>query len=111
MLDIREGDYLVIGTKEYSIARIAYWGGALGTTPLFMREANILASTKRSPDIDKNGQRGTAIAYLTTLYVTPFDVVTPGLTKDVPLDLPARTLRCYAADSDGYVEIYAKEHV
>lgn len=79
-LDIREGDYLVVGSKSYPIASCAEWRWDNDAFDDSLPFALVEASTKRQAPMDKTtGKRGAATTKLTGLWCTPLDPLTPDL--------------------------------
>lgn len=106
MLDIIEGDILVISNKEYPIKSCAKWTG-FGSTGAFRRSARLSASTKRSAI--SGGMRSAAATYLTGLKATPLDPVSSDLAATVQLDTPAVLLQTFLSDGTDYVHLVVEE--
>lgn len=104
MLDIIDGDLLVIGGDTYLIRGVGAWSGALGDSAGFKRMATVTASTKRAPAVASN-QRGVPTTNLATVKVTPFDILDDSIGASIATESPTRVLRCYAADATGYAAL------
>jgi hypothetical protein len=73
MLDIREGDILVMNGKEYPILYCATWKDAVaGSTATFKRMCSETASTKRPPAVS-GAVRGDPEELLSSIKLTPLD--------------------------------------
>ena len=91
MLDIREGDVLVVGGQEYPIRSCAGWAwGARGRA--MRRLCTVTASTKRSP-APVAGKRGTPAAHLMNVRCTPVDPVEPEVAQRLGLNTPHELLQ------------------
>ncbi|MDD2921789.1 MAG: hypothetical protein PHQ36_05830 [Anaerolineales bacterium] len=73
-LDIREGDILVIGGREYPIRFCGDYSFAPGSTSSMRRMCSTTASTKRSPAV-VGGVRGDPEVKLTGIKCAPLDPV------------------------------------
>ena len=104
MLDIIDGDLLVIGSDSYLIRGVGAWSGWLRDSAAFKHMATVTASTKRAPAVASN-QRGVPTTNLATVMVTPFDILDDGISAAIATESPTRVLRCYAADATGYVAL------
>lgn len=71
-LDIREGDILVVGSKEYPIRFCGDWSFSAGSTSSMQRMCSVTASTKRKPAV-VGAVRGDAAAHLTNIKCMPLD--------------------------------------
>lgn len=99
-LDIKEGDYLVVGGKDYPIRFCEEWAwyGANG----IKRMLRVTASTKRQPAIT-GGKRGEAVTKLTGIKCTPLDSVNhvdPNIQNRLELNTPTEILQTFA-DGNG----------
>ena len=93
MLDIKEGDYLVVGASEYPIRSCAEWKWRYGRN--FKRMATVTASTKRNPAIT-SGKRGAPVANLTGVKCTPLDPISEDLANRLELETPHELLVSFA---------------
>ena len=107
MIDIREGDYLVVGLDEYPVKAVEIWNRLDFNTFSFSVMANITASTKRSAFSD--GKSGAPVAYLTSLAITPLDPVTQDIVERLALESPVRLLETFIADSAGFVHVIIED--
>jgi len=102
MLDVREGDVLVLGSTEYPIKSCEAWpwpAGTRGVVPFL----GATASTKRSPGITA-GKRGEPVAYLASVRSTALYPATPDILKREDLQTPHTLLMAYL---DGGDTVYA----
>ena len=107
MLDIREGDILVVGAKEYPIRSCAEW--VWGRSGRAMRRfLTVTASTKRQPAIS-GGKRGLAETYLVAIPCTPLDPVDPELMKRMALDTPHEVLQTFVDGGDTYYHLMLED--
>lgn len=107
-MDIREGDVLVVGSKDYPIKECGEWATDRMNTPGFRRMANVSASTKRAPAISA-GKRGAPVTNLTGLKCTPLDPVSSDIQKRVALDTPMELLQTFLTDGDGFVHLVLED--
>ncbi len=106
MLDIKEGDVLVVGANEYPIKASAEWAG-MKVTSSFRRLATISASTKRATT--SGGKRSAATTYLSGLSMTPLDPVSAELASSVGLSTPHELKQCYCGDSTGFLHLVIED--
>ena len=88
-IDIKRGDFLIVGTEQYAVKEMEWWDLENANTPAFVRMATVDCSTKR-PTFT-NSKRETvanASVNLSGLKCTPFDV----LSSDLALRLDLKTL-------------------
>lgn len=109
MLDIQDGDILVIDQIEYPIVAVGQWQGALNASPSFNRMATVTASTRRAAPVSGGQRDGSMNTILQSVSVTPFDVLTAAQANEPTIGFPFKTLRCYAADTTGFVELTVEE--
>jgi len=93
MLDIKEGDYLVVGVNEYPIRSCEEWTWRYGRT--FKRMTTVTASTKRNPAI-VSGKRGAPVTELTGVKCTPLDPISAELSNRLELETPHELLVSFA---------------
>ena len=108
MIDIREGDFLVIGSDSYPVKAVEEWSKTNFNTYSFARMANVSATTKRNPAV-ASGKRGTQTANLTGLSITPLDPVTRDVIERLALESPLRLLETFIADSTGFVHVIVED--
>lgn len=102
MLDVRNGDVLVLGGAEYPIKACEPWpwpAGTRGVIPFL----GATASTKRSPGMS-GGKRGEPAAYLAGVRSTALYPATPDILKREDLQTPHTLLMAYL---DGGDTVYA----
>ena len=109
MIDIREGDLLVVGTDEYPVKAVEKWTQADWNTKSFAHMASVSVSTKRNPTVGADGKRGTATTSLTGLKATPLDPVDLEVIQRLALDSPVRLLETFISDSTGFVHVVVEE--
>jgi hypothetical protein len=109
MMDIREGDVLVVGTKEYSIKACSEWTGSRMNSASFQRTATVSVSTKRSLSAS-DGKRLPVSTYLTGLKATPLDPVSAELaTSMFPESTPHELLQTFVADTTGFINLILED--
>jgi hypothetical protein len=108
MIDIREGDILVVGSDEYPVKAVEVWTKTSFYTRSFIKMADVSASTKRNPAVT-SGKRGTATTNLTSVSITPLDPVTLEVAERLALDSPVRLLETFMADSTGFVHVVVED--
>lgn len=99
-LDIKEGDYLVVGASEYPIRACEAWAWYGGTG--IKKLLRVTASTKRQPAIS-GGKRGVGATKLTGVRCTPLDPLnrlSPDILNRIELQTPNELLQTFA-DGDG----------
>lgn len=88
-IDIKKGDYLVVGTDQYVIREVEWWELKNANTPAFVKLATVSCSTKRlSFSNNKRQTVENASTHLTDLKCTSFDVI----SANVALRLDLKTL-------------------
>lgn len=107
MLDIKEGDVLVVSTKEYRIRFVGEWSG-WATSPSFKRFANVSASTKRAGTVT-SGKRADPTTNIASLYCTPIDPASSDLAQTIATKAPMELKECFAGDSTGFVRLALEE--
>lgn len=108
MVDIKEGDVLVVGSEEYPVKAVEKWTKANFNTYSFSHMASVTASTKRNPAV-ASGKRGSAAENLTGLSITPLDPVTQDVVERLALESPVRLLETFIADSAGFVHVIVED--
>jgi hypothetical protein len=107
MLDIVEGDQLVVGAKTYRIRFVGEWGG-WGVSSSFKRLANVSASTKRAGAV-AGGKRADPTTNLASLSCTPIDPASSDLAQTIATKAPYELKECFAGDSTGFVRLALEE--
>lgn len=107
-LDIREGDYLVVGGKEYPIRACQEWVWNRGTG--IRRFATVTATTKRQPVIT-DGKRGAPTTNLTGVKCTPLDPiqVTPEIRERFDLKTPHELLETFVDGTDTFYRLVLED--
>ncbi len=90
-LDIRPGDVLVVGTKEYPVRAVETWPW-VGSTASFAHLATVTASTKRPPAIAA-GKRGDAVTEISSLACLPLTPLSADVQRRLVLDTPYQALQ------------------
>ena len=107
-IDIKEGDLLVVASRQYPIKSCADWSQANFSTRAFRRMARLSASTKREP-AEANGKQGDPVPNLSGLKCTPLDPVNAEIQKRVALDTPMELLQTFITDGDGFVHLVVED--
>lgn len=107
MIDIREGDVLVIGSEEYPVKAVEVWTKASFNTYGFQRMANVSASTKRATI--SSGKRSAPTANLSGLKCTPLDAITAEVAARLALESPVRMLETFLSDSTGFLHVIVED--
>ncbi len=108
MIDIREGDILVVSGKDYPIRAVEEWEKELLFTRSFSRLATKTAATKRSPGVS-SGKVGTAVTNLTGLACLPLDPVSAEVERRLALDTPFEILQTFVSDGTGFLHLYLED--
>ena len=108
MIDIREGDTLVVGSETYPVKAVEIWTKANWNTSAFQKMANVSASTKRNPTIS-GGKRAAQTTSISGLSITPLDPVTQDVVERLALESPVRLLETFIADSTGFVHVIVED--
>lgn len=107
MLDILEGDLLVVNAVEYPIQAVGQWDMPFASSS-FERMANVSASTKRSPGII-SGKRGVPVTQLVNLYCMPLDPVDPQVRSRMAINTPHELLQTIIADGTGFCHLILED--
>ena len=108
MVDIREGDFLVVGSDSYPVKAVEEWTKANWNSYAFKHMATVTASTTRNPSV-ASGKRGTQAENLTGLSITPLDPVTQEIRERLALEGPHRLLETFISDSSGFVHVIIED--
>lgn len=106
MLDLREGDQLIVGSTTYRIRYVGEYAG-WGTSRSFSRMATVTASTKR-PSAVVSGVR-TLATQIASLSCTPIDPAASDLQQTIATKAPYELKECFAGDSTGFVRLALEE--
>ncbi len=106
MIDVKSGDVLVIGAKEYPVKSAADWSGNFRSIT-FARQARTAASTKRSQV--SSGKIQPASTFLTGLKVTPLDPVSAELATSAGLETPFNLRQCFLGDTAGFLHLIVED--
>lgn len=101
-LDIREGDFFIVGTREYPIKSCADWATSRMNTSGFKRMATVTAGTKRT-------KKNEPTTNLSNLKCTPLDPVDPELRKRLVLDTPHELLQTFVSDGTGFLHLILED--
>lgn len=108
-IDIKEGDFLVVGSTEYPIRAVSEYNSILLTySRTFARLATVTASTKRSPAV-VGGKRGAPALNLTGLKCTPLDPVDAETRQRLGLDTPHELKQTFLADATGFIHLILED--
>lgn len=107
-LDIREGDWLVYGGKDYPIKSCAEWDTTRMSKTSFRRMAYKSAATKRRGTVSATSA-GMIADHLTGLKCTPLDPVSPEIQKRVALDAPMELLQTFLTDGTGFIHLVVED--
>lgn len=105
-LDIREGDYLVNGTKEHPIKSCAEWAWSYGRGA--RRLMTLTVSTKRQPAM-VSGKRGGRTTKLTGLKSTPLDPVNAEIRQRLPVASPYELLQAFVDGGDVFYHLILED--
>jgi hypothetical protein len=105
--DIVNGDILVVGSEQYPIRSVAFWGG-YGRVGSISHLATVTASTKRSPAIS-GGKVGAPVTSVASLRCSPLDPVDPELRQRLSLETPHELLQTYVPDETGFFHLILEE--
>lgn len=107
-LDIREGDILVMNSRDYPILFCGVWKAKHGSTPAMQRMCTETASTKRPPAV-VGAVRGDATTNLTSLSVMPLDPVGGRdiNVRTLPI-APHEVRRTIVDGGDTFYEVYVE---
>lgn len=109
MIDIREGDVLVVRDVEYPIKSCAEWESNSRTrSRSFRRMAFKDASTRRRGTVSSTSA-GAIADHLTGLKCTPLDPVNPEIQKRVALDTPMELLQTFLTDGSSFVHLVLED--
>lgn len=102
-IDIKRGDYLIVGTNQYVIREVEWWDLGKANTPSFIKLATVSCSTKRAVFV--GGKRETtanASTHLSGLFCTPFDVLSSRLALRLDLQTIHTLRQTQIANETGY---------
>jgi len=108
LVDIKEGDVLVVSSTNYRIRSVAEWDSHGFVSPTFSLRATVSASTKRPPTM-ASGKRGGTAENLTGLTCTPLDPVTPELAQTAGLEAPYELRQTFLDDGTDFVHLIIEE--
>jgi hypothetical protein len=101
-MDIKPGDFLVVGGKDYPIKSVAEWTGTGMNSRSFARRATVSATTKRT-------KKGEPTTHLPGLTCTPLDPVDPETRRRLALETPHELLQTFLAESTGFVHLVLED--
>lgn len=108
MIDIQEGDILLVGEVEYPIRSVARWAAFGSVSLAFQRLANVTASTKRPPALSATGTRGAPTVHLVGIQITPLDPIDAELRARLKLNTPHELLECFV-NGDPYLRLTVED--
>lgn len=108
MIDVKEGDILVVSSVEYPVRSVGEWVKSSLHTKSFLKMATATASTKRSPAI-ASGKRGSPSTNLSGLSCLPLDPVQPELARRLALDTPHELLQTFVSDGTGFLHVIIED--
>jgi hypothetical protein len=108
MLDIREGDVLVVAGVEYPIRACEGWAWGLRGQAM-RRLCAVQAWTKRSPLV-AGGKRGAPVMHLGDVRCTPLDPVDANVAQRLGLATPHELLQT-TADGGNYFYVLVVEEL
>jgi len=103
MIDIQQGDILIVNGREYPVNNCAVWICNMPGAS-FSYLATEKAMTKRAPEI-QSMKRGEPIINLVGLHCMPLDPVSSETIRRFGLESPVNLLETYLADGDQYVHL------
>jgi len=103
-IDIKKGDYLVVGTNQYAIREVEWWDLENANTPSFIKIATVECSTKR-PTFSNNKRQTVANAStnLSGLKCSPFDVISSDLSLRLDLQTLHTLRQTQISNETGYI--------
>lgn len=107
-LDIKEGDTLMVGTKEYPIKSCADWSDWDYGSHGLRRFLKVKASTKRSPSMS-SGKRGSSTMQIRSLKCTPLDPVSAEIASRPDLETPHELLQTFADGGDAFYHLILED--
>jgi len=107
VLDVREGDFLVVGGREYPVRSCAEWTDWRGGRGM-SRLLSVTASTKRSPAVS-GGKRGAPATHLTRVRCMPLDPVDADLAQRMGLNTPHELLQTVADGGDAFYVLVVED--
>ena len=106
VLDVREGDFLVVDGLEFPIRSCAAWTWGGGRA--MRRLLTVTASTKRSPAVS-GGKRGAPATHLTGVRCMPLDPVDADLAQRLGLNTPHELMQTVADGGDAFYVLVVEE--
>lgn len=108
-LDIKSGDFLVIGSKSYPIKKANSWTMDDGDNASFEALSTVSCSIQRSPAEDVNMLIGPAVDHLTGKTCIPLAPIGDQLARDTGLESVVGIYQTFIADADGYVHLLVQD--
>lgn len=99
-LNIRQGDVLVVGTKEYPILFCGEFSHESGSTASMKKMCRVTASTKRRPAV-VSGKRGDPVTQIVSMKCTPLDPASAYARELVVRELPQAPINILETMVDG----------
>lgn len=107
MIDIKEGDYLVLGGVTYPVKSVATWSGKVSGKSLY-RMATEVGTTKRTPD-PINGVFAQTSDHLVDLSCLPVMPVDSDTRRRVGLESPVELCMTFVIDTTGIYLVILEE--
>jgi hypothetical protein len=108
MLDVLEGDILVVAGRQYPIRSAAQWQSSKFMLRNFQRMATVTASTLRPAPVT-GGKRGEPVTQIASLLCTPLDPADPEVRARIALETPHELLETFIADDDGFIDLVIED--
>ena len=108
VLDVKEGDLLVVDGVEYPVKSVKRWTVPLVTSRSFQYMATVQAVTKRNPDV-VNGKRGEPVVHLALLNILPLDPVDEDVQTRAGMGTPVKRFQTSASVFNEFILITVEE--
>lgn len=103
-IDIKRGDYLVVGSNQYAIREVEWWDMINANTPAFVKLATEDCSTKRQTFTSGKRQSvADASTNLSNLKCTKFDVISANLALRLDLKTLHTLRQTQISNATGYI--------
>lgn len=109
MIDVQEGDVLVVGEKEYPIRSCAEWDSLQRTGSRAFRRMAIKHCTVKRTGTVSDSSAGATATVGGTLRCTPLDPVSPEIQKRIAFETPMELLQTFLTDGDGFVHLVVED--
>lgn len=111
-LDIKQGDVLVFGGRDWPIQKLNPWYDPLTPDYAMKMICNLTASTKRAPQVDGSKRRGDPVAWLTDIKISPIDPPSFASQQSMILQgtqAPANIRECFVDGGDTFYHLIVQE--